>query len=126
MKLDKLKSELEQFQCTKEYHKHWFRGGYTDGVDYLADKTKGGWLIDAIFSYAGHELFQIWELEVNRNGSALLTMKKHANQEATVKKEFKRIDFPVGKITLYVICSFIMLPSEYNCEMKCCSISGSR
>jgi len=113
MKIAQLMSDLEQFSGTEHYHKHWIGGMYTDGVEFLAQKTNCYWLIDAIFSYTRAEPFQIWELEVNHDRTALLTMKEDDGQEAKVKQEIKFTDFPEGKMKLYVSDGVLLLPSEY-------------
>jgi len=113
MKIAQLMSDLEQFIGTEYYHKHWFGGMYTDGVQHLAEKAGCYWLIDAIFSYTRAEPFQIWELDVKSDKTALLTMKEDDGQDARVRQEIKFTDFPEGKMKLYVENGILMLPSEY-------------
>ncbi|MCX6771365.1 MAG: hypothetical protein NTX79_04895 [Candidatus Micrarchaeota archaeon] len=80
---------------------------------YLAKTIDCFWLLDAIFSYSRPEPFQLWELTVKHNKSAVLTMKEDSNLEAKVMQEIKWTDFPEGKLKLYVCDGVLLLPSEY-------------
>lgn len=112
-----LKTELNQFTCTEQWYKHPFGLLYTDGVKFLAEKAGAYWLIDAIASYQSKYKnkcpFQIWELSVNDDDRATLTMRENSNQPAQVTQEVGFTDFPFKHIKLYSINGVLLLPSEY-------------
>jgi len=118
-----LKAEdLEKFGGTE----HWFRHQlirnvlYTDGAKYVADEGGAYWLIDAIASYQlkRKEPFQVWNLVVNPDKSAVLTMKEDSDQPILVKQDIRYTDFPLPKIEIWAVNNgdgnvVILLPSEY-------------
>ena len=100
---------------------------FTDGIKQLREDTDAFWLVDAIASYQPqykHIPFQLWELKVNEDKSAVLTMKEDSNTPVLVKQEFDFTDFPLKSIKFYVEeggygteddwheCLVLMLPSE--------------
>lgn len=85
----------------------------TEGVKYLADKGECHWLLDAIFSFHRTDPFQVWTLEVNEDRSAVLTMREDSGEPIRVKQEIPFTDFPMPKISLWLINGVLILPSEY-------------
>ena len=80
-------SDLAQFTGDLERYKHPLNPQviYTPGVQYLADKAKAYWLIDAIASYFGSremnlaqrqdyrmDQMQFWRLTVDGNSAVLI------------------------------------------------------
>ena len=113
-----LKEELMQFSGTVNYYRHPLGIVFTDGVKYLADKAEAYWLIDTIASYQLRKdireiSFQLWELRVNEDGTALLTMKEDTNEPERVKQKILYTDFPLKYQKLYLVDGVLMLPSEY-------------
>ncbi len=114
-----LKQSLNQFTGTENYYRHWT--GlivFTDGVKYLADKAGAYWLIDLIASWQVRSKvkkcpFQIWELKVNEDRTAVATMREDSDQPEVVRQEIPYTDFPLEKIKLYLVDGVLMLPSEY-------------
>lgn len=108
--------ELDQFTGTEYYYKHWLGYKYTDGVKYLAQKAGAFWLIDAVCSYQykfKNIDFQLWELTVNEDNSAVLTMREDSDKPLLVKQEIPWTDFPLQHIELYFIDGVMLLTSEY-------------
>lgn len=98
---------------TENWYQHWTkRGTYTDGVKGVADKAGAYWLIDAIFSYARKEPFQLWELAVS-DSKALLTMREDSGLETLVRQRIEYTDFPEGKWKFYFTDGVLLLPGEY-------------
>jgi len=113
-----LEEELEQFTGAMEYYRHPLGILFTDGVKYLADKAGAYWLIDAIASYQirgdiRRIPFQLWELKVNKDGTAILTMKEDTDELELVKQKIPFTDFPLNYQKLYLVDRVLMLPSEY-------------
>jgi len=113
-----LKEELEQFTGTMEYYRYPLGIIFTDGVKYLADKAGAYWLIDNIASWQVEKKvrncpFQIWELKVNKDRTAILTMKEDINEPELVKQKIPFTDFPLDYQKLYLANGILMLPSEY-------------
>ena len=114
---------------TTKYIKH-FTGllVFTDGVDQLRQDADAFWLVDAI---ASHQIkhkkvpFQVWELEVCSDKTAILTMKEDTNEPLLVEQKIHHTNFPLEKIKFYVTeggygteenwtpCLVLMLTSEY-------------
>lgn len=117
-----LKSELDQFTGTQDYHRTSFLPVVvTDGVKYLADKANAYWLIDAIGSYTNL---------ITEFGAAKLTVRDHkaelriedGNDNLLANQKIDFTDFPLDEITLFLgRASFpragnvlvVCLPSEY-------------
>lgn len=114
-----LKANLEMFIGSEDYH--WHRMGqfsFTDGVKYLADKAQCYWLIDIVGSYLIdskiRELpFQVWELKVNEDSSAKVTMREDTDLPVVVEQEIPFTDFPLDGIKLYFTQGILMLVTEY-------------
>lgn len=94
---------------------------YTDGIKHLADEAEAYWLVDAIASHQTKKLlqnpnlqeFQLWELKVNNDKSAILTCSEDSDCTAVISQEIEYTDFPLPEIKLYLIHKVLMLPSEY-------------
>ncbi len=107
-------ADLRRFIGTEQYYQHRTKQFiFTDGVKYLADAGGAFWLIDAIASYRREEPFQVWELKVKPDNSCVLTMREDTGQPTKVRQEILYTDFPLEKITLYLIDGVLLLPSEY-------------
>jgi hypothetical protein len=109
--------DLEQFTGSETCYRHWLNIHYTEGVKYLADNAKAHWLIDAIASYQTKKIvgvpFQIWELTINEDKTAVLTMKEDSDCPILVKQHIPYTDYPLPKIKLWLVDRVLMLPSEY-------------
>ncbi|MEI6057204.1 MAG: DUF6876 family protein [Lentisphaerota bacterium] len=118
-KMNELEANLRQFCGTENYYRHTLsRMLYTDGVQYLAEKTGAYWLIDAVASYQNSNLkekypFQIWELKVNSDKSCIITMIEDISCPEIVHQEIEYTDFPLDYMKLYCIDNVLLLPSEY-------------
>ncbi|HWB53519.1 MAG TPA: hypothetical protein VG722_04975, partial [Tepidisphaeraceae bacterium] len=113
-----LETELESFTGTENYYQHWLRLVFTDGVKYLAEKAGAYWLIDAIASWQAEiqeadREFELWELIVNPDSSAVLECRRDSGEPAIVSQKIDYTDFPLKSIKLYVQNGVLMLPSEY-------------
>ena len=106
-------NELEQFTGTENYYRHAFGGKYTDGVAYLAEKAGAYWLLDAIFSYARKEPFQVWALAQMPSGHWTLEMREDSDTPILVRQDIEYSDFPLAKVELWLIDGVLILPSEY-------------
>ena len=116
-------SDLTQFCGSSEFFQHWTkRLIYTEGVHYMAEHGGAYWLIDAVASYqpdtritSRSDLvdFQLWEVAVAEDKSAVLTMRGDSGQPAVITQEIPFTDFPLEQIKLYVCNGTLMLTSEY-------------
>lgn len=113
---------LAHFYGTTQWYRHWSRKMLmTDGAMFL-NENGAAWLIDAIASYQGTTEakscggFQLWELKVDDDNSAILTCRRDSNEKPVIEQEIPFTDFPLPEISLYVegfdppIC---LLPSEH-------------
>ena len=110
----KILNGLAQYTGTENYWKNdllSFR--YTDGVKYLWESCEAYWLLIAISSHRRTESFQFWNLKVNPDNSAILTMQEDSGEPMLVNQEIKYTDFPLSEIQLYLIDGILLLPSEY-------------
>jgi len=116
--MQQLEKELRQFIGTIHYYKHFTGLLFTDGVKHLAERAGAFWLIDLIASWQGKQRvkscpFQIWELKVNGDRTATVTMKEDDGEPYKVKQKIEYTDFPLSEIKLYCIDGVLLLPSEY-------------
>jgi hypothetical protein len=86
---------------------------YTDGIKFLHESSEAYWLLISISSYKRKEPFQLWELKVNDDKSAVLTMKEDSDEPNLVEQNIPFTDFPLDAISLYLIDGILLLPSEY-------------
>lgn len=115
-------AELDAFTGTENIYQHSFgKIHYTDGIKYLATEGQAFWLIDAIASHQTRQLlsqqdleeFQLWQLTVSEDKSAVLTCKSDSDTEPVVRQEVPYTDFPLNSTKLYLVDKVLMLPSEY-------------
>jgi hypothetical protein len=115
-----LRAVLASFTGTTEYHAHsthWLK--FTDGVRYLAEETEAFWLLDRIAfaqPYAKQDAwlreFQLWELHVREDRSAVLICSRDSEDEA-FRTGIPSTDFPLDYMKLYVEGGVLLLPSEH-------------
>lgn len=114
------KADLEQFTGTSCYYRHWLkRFVMTEGA-YFVYEHGSAWLVDAIASYQTQKLlsdpmlreFQLWELQVNANRTAILKCLRDTDA-LVLQQEIAFTDFPLSSIKFYLIESVLLLPSEY-------------
>jgi len=114
LKTTEIKQGLAQCYSTENYWKNsTLHFQYTDGVKYLHESCDAYWLLTAISSHKRTEPFQVWELMKNDDNTAVLTMKEDSDQPELVRQEIHFTDFPLERITLYLIDGILILPSEY-------------
>ena|SRR6185295_10597849 len=111
-----LENLLENFTGTEQYYKHQSGGLYTDGIKAMAMAVGAYWLIDAIFSYARKEEFQVWHLDVV-GSKAFLSMQEDTEAPVLVRQEIEFTDFPEGQWKFYLVVdpdqAVLMVPREY-------------
>lgn len=118
LKID-LVNALAGFTGSELFYKHSIgKFIYTDGVKYLAEQARCYWLLDVVGSYQHLKKvkevpFQLWELTVNEDQTALVTMKEDSDTPVIVKQKLPYTDFPLPYIKLYLTDGVVMLPSEY-------------
>jgi hypothetical protein len=111
-----LEQDLAQFTGTENYYKYIFGLKLTDGVKYLAEKGKCFWIMDIIASYQSKlskNPFQLWELIVASDKSAIITCREDTETKILVKQKIPWTDFEMTNIKIYVIDGVVLLPSEY-------------
>lgn len=111
-----LEEDLGQFTGTQQYYRNFTGLRYTDGVHYLAEHASAYWLIDLVGSYQ-HQLrtvpFQLWELRVHDDHSALITMREDDGLLPKVRQEIAYTDFPLREFSWYAVDNVMMLKNEY-------------
>lgn len=119
MEATELRKALRQFTGTTQYHEHWSGIKYTDGVKFLAESANAYWLLDVIFSWQGVALedawlreFQLWELFVKPDRSALIVCSRDS-EDVAFRQPLLAPDFPLDYVKLYVEGGVILLPSEH-------------
>ena len=115
--------DIHQFTGTTKFHRWSMLFGnwvLTDGALHVAEKYGAFWLMDLIASYmqkkaVRDEVFQVWELTVNRDQTAFIKC-TGAGDEPLAVQEIPFTDFPAC-IKLYASYDgrywTILLPSEY-------------
>jgi len=126
-------AELEAFSGSLTQYRHPFGLRFTEGVHHLLTEIAGVvrengercngafWFLDAISSHQPAATktcdgFQLWTLEVANDGNgpgATLTCRADSDQPAVITQEIEYTDFPLPRVTLYVIDGVALLPGEY-------------
>ena len=123
MNTQQIETELKYFKGTTIYYKHLFPGKspiiLTEGCNYVREQCRSYWLFDAILSYQEDNRlygvpFQVWTLEQKQNDlSWLLSCREDKGKPALITQQIEYSDFPLEKITIWVIDKVALLPSEY-------------
>ncbi len=111
-----IEAELRHFTGTQRYYRNFTGLLYTDGIQYLAEQAGSYWLIDLVGSHQPMLRgvpFQVWELEVNKDKSALVTMVEDDGEHIKVRQEIPFTDFPLKNFSFYCIDGVMLLKSEY-------------
>ncbi|MEO0374335.1 MAG: DUF6876 family protein [Cyanobacteria bacterium P01_A01_bin.17] len=110
--------DLRQLTGTKNWCKYPLISGYayTDGVRYAAAEGEAYWLLNAIFSHQLHpkvkaEPFQVWTLTTTDSSANLTCEDSNGNQ--VTQQDISYTDFPLPKISFYLINKILLLTSEY-------------
>ena len=111
---------LAQFTDSQNFYRHGLVREvlYTEGVEYVGDNAGAYWLLDEIALAQRHiisvkrEDFQVWDLIVNADQTALLTC-GDGNGLEVYSKPIPFTDFPAPGIRFYYADWVIHLPSEY-------------
>ena len=111
---------LAQFTGSQNFYRHGLVREvlYTEGVEYVVDNAGAYWLLDEIALAQRHiipvkrEDFQVWDLKVNADQTAILTC-GDGNGLEVYSKHIEFTDFPEPGIRFYYADWVIHLPSEY-------------
>jgi hypothetical protein len=113
--------ELSQFTGTSQYYQHSLGVLYTDGVQYMAERGGGYWIIDAIAAWQLHpkvhldpmlQQIQFWTIVVHDDRSATMVCERDTDDIA-VSQQIPFTDFPLKRLRLYFQNGVVLLPSEY-------------
>lgn len=105
LKID-LENVLAGFTGSELYYKHSIGDFlYMEGIKYLAENARCYWLLDVIGSYQDlkevkNVPFQLWELTINEDQSAVVNMKEDSDTPVIVKQKLPYTDFPLAHIKL--------------------------
>ena len=78
---------------------------FTDTINQIRQAADAFWLVDIIASHQSkhrNKPFQVWELKVNDDKSAVVTMKEDSDTPELVRQEISHTDFPLDYIKFYV------------------------
>jgi hypothetical protein len=114
-----LMTELAHLTGTESYHRLMPRLLITDGVGYLATRTKSYWLLSAIYSHLTAKSIES-EFVVARlivDGTEADLMLDDGNGLVISSQHIDYTDFPVVCMKIYCVYQerswLLMLPSEY-------------
>ncbi len=116
---EQILSELEQNDCSEEYHKIPFSSMvYTDGINDLINKCGCWWLISDIGILISNtpklqKDFLICSIKVNKDNSAEVTLKEDSNLKPIYKKTYDYTDFPLNEYEFYITNEVMLLKGEY-------------
>ncbi len=101
-------NQLKLFTGTEQWYRHPIKRDmlYTDGVQYVAERGQAYWLLDELVFAQVHpvvtsQLFQVWNLKVNKDQTAELSC-EDGNYNPVFKKKIPFTDFPQEKFTLWL------------------------
>ena len=117
---DKVIEELESFTGTENYYLDYLNIKITDGIKYLMEAGKCGWLISDIASiWHTKNLQGFWLIELKKieDSEAILTIREDSNIEPIHKQKYEYTDFwentGLKELKIYLIDGVLLLPSEY-------------
>jgi hypothetical protein len=87
----------------------------TDGCNFIRENAGACWLFDLILSWQvklRKQRFQVWILEKQVDSTWFIECQDGDNHYI-VGQEIAFSDFPVDKITIWVVDGVAMLPTEY-------------
>ncbi len=111
-----LEDELAGFIGTTQYYRNYTGLLFTDGIKYLADQAECYWLIDLVGSYQPQLRrvpFQLWELAVEEDRSAVVCAKEDTGEPVIVEQSIPYTDFPMQEFSFYCVDGVMMLRNEY-------------
>ena len=114
----KFRSILRQFIGTEHYYKSIVPAMvYTDGIQYLAEKTGAHWLIDLVASYNTLKFkskyrFQVWTIEIAEDKSCIVYCREDTEDPRIVEQKIVYTDFPMD-FEFFVVDGVMMLKTEY-------------
>ena len=119
-----LRTSLDNFTGTAQYHRLWDTTVLTDGAQFLADTAGAFWLMDLIASHLpdvpSTDNFAVAALTVDRGAADFVLSRDRDNGKAVdvfAIQHIEATDFPLDEIVLFVGRDaehwVIMLPSEY-------------
>lgn len=114
-----LQEELSQFYGSETFYRHplFRKFVYTEGVQYLAEKSGAYWLLEYIFSNQMDEKikaeeFQVWKIKVKEDNTAVIRV-EDGNDNLVKQFELEFTDFPLKEFTLWFSNNTLLLPSEW-------------
>ncbi len=126
------KADLDHFSGDLERYRHPLHRQviYTPGIQFLAERGKCYWLLDAITSYFGSGVMnramkgdervrwlQFWRLNVREDGSAVLSACADSGVKPFITQEFQYTDFPLESVEIWAGFDgklwTLYLPSEH-------------
>lgn len=114
-----INNKLAKFSGTNHYHRHRLLNGMelllTDGCEFLRDGCMASWLFDLILSWQmklRKHRFQVWKLEKQVDGTWYIEC-TDGNNLFIVGQEIGYCDFPLDRITIWVVDGIALLPTEY-------------
>lgn len=114
---EQLKTELECFTGTTQYHRLTSNSVLTDGAKYLADQAGSYWLAILFASYLAQLTDSFAVLKLRKVCSGAEVVIEGGNDNIHYQQRIDFTDFPLESITLFagknVKMWVIMLPSEY-------------
>ena len=118
--MEQILKELNDFTGTEQYHKINILTDFvlTDGCFYLMNKLKCYWLFSDIGILLKCEKnlnkpFLILNIKVNKDKSALITLKEDSDLKPVYSKKISYTDFDLNEYELYIIDKVFLLKSEY-------------
>jgi len=104
---------------TEHYYKIMFSSiVYTDGIKELIGLCNCYWLIsdtaiEITHNKALQKQFLILNIKVNKDKSAIVTLKEDSNKPLLYAKRYSYTDFPLSEYEFYIIDDVMLLKSEY-------------
>lgn len=117
METQNIKTQLQNFHGTAEYHEHVSISQtllLTDGAHFIREECSAYWLFDIIASYQDNLArlnFQVWIFQREENHCEVRC--EDGDDTVIIRQQIEFSDFPLEEIKLWKVDSVILLPSEY-------------
>ena len=116
---EEITSNLENYTGTEQYFKIPFSNYvYTDGINALIDLCGCHWLISDMGILLSNKeklrkSFLILNIKVNKDNSAIITLKEDSDLKPIYTKQIDYTDFSLKEYEFYIIDGVFLLKSEY-------------
>lgn len=111
-------ANLQNYRRLGNYYTHSSGYWYSEGIAYLMEAAEAEWLFNQLTTISNKymsELFQIWEVKVDRVNHQTSIVLTNSNQKLLYSATISGDNFPLDYVKLYFSGHTMLTEVEYNC-----------